>query len=152
MERGELTEINPRSKESTLEEQLDKLCIYYMAIGVSYDDFWYGDYCALKYYEDVYLQKRKVHNEEMWMQGAYVHHSLGVSLHNAFRKTGQQPEEYMKKPIEFFPKTKEEEEAEAEAIRQRVIDNLNALKRAWDAKRSSDVRISTNSESPNTDK
>ena len=54
-----------------MEEQLDQLCIYYMSLGVPYDEFWYGDYCALKYYEEAYLKKRKIHNEEFWMQGMY---------------------------------------------------------------------------------
>lgn len=142
MERGAVDE--PRSKESTtLEEQLDELCLYYMSIGVPYDEFWYGDYCSLKYYEETYLRQRKIRNEEMWMNGMYSYHGVAISLANAFRGKGQKAEEYMKEPIQFFPKSEKEKKAEEERIRQRVIDNLNALKEAWDG------RCSKNSESTN---
>ena len=118
----------------TLEEQLDKLCEYYMSIGVPYDVFWYGDYCSFKYFEKVYLQKRKLHNEEMWMMGMYVHHGVQIAIGNAFRGKGQQVQNYLDQPIKFFKPTPEEEKAEAEAIRKRVIENLSALKAAWDKK------------------
>ena len=143
MERGTVNEPRSDDPPPTMEEQLDELCLYYMSMGVPYDEFWYGDYCSLKYYEANYLRQRKIHNEEFWMQGMYNYHGVAISLSNAFRGKGQKAEEYMKEPIPFFPKTDKEKKIEEEKIRQRVIDNLNALKEAWDG------RSSQNSKSPN---
>lgn len=127
-------------------EQLDRLCVYYMAIGVPYEEFWYGNYCSLKYYEEVYLQKRKVANEEMWMQGMYFYHAIATALSNAFRGKGQSPQKYVEKPFEFFGKTEDEQKAEEERIRQHVIDNLNAFKKAWDDKNGRISKDSTTSD------
>lgn len=127
-------------------EQLDKLCVYYMAIGVPYDVFWYGDYCSLKYYERVYLQKRKVANEEMWMQGMYDFIAHQTTLGNAFRGKGQSAQKYLEKPLEFFGKTEEEQKAEEERLKQRIIDNLNAFKKAWDLKNGRISKDSTTSD------
>lgn len=103
-----------------------------MSIGVPYDVFWYGDYCCLKYYEEAYLQKRKIENEKMWMMGAYAYSAHGTVLANAFRSKGRKAEDYLKKPIQFFPKTEEEEKAEAAEMKQHLIDNLNRFKEMWD--------------------
>ena len=116
----------------TLEEQLDKLCVYYMAIGVPYEVFWHGDYCCLKYYEEAYLQKRKIHNEEFWMMGMYNYVAHATVLGNAFRSKGAKVETYCKKPLQFFPKTKEEEAQEAKEMREHLIENLTQIKRMWD--------------------
>lgn len=122
------------NEQISLEEQLDKLCVYYMAIGVPYDVFWYGDYCCLKYYEDAYLQKRKIGNENMWIQGMYNYTAHATTLSNAFKKKGSKSQEYLKKPLDIFPKTPDEEKREVEQLRQKVISNLTALKDEWDRK------------------
>ena len=121
-------------KPITLEDHLDKLCSYYMSVGVPYDVFWYGDYCCLKYYEEAYMNRRKIQNENMWLMGMYNYSAHSTTLANAFRGKGQQAQEYMKKPMDCFPKTEEELEAEKEQMRRRVIENLNAVKREWDRK------------------
>ncbi len=130
MDGSELESSTPK----TLEEHLDALCEYYMSIGVSYDEFWYGDYCRLKYYEARYLAQRKIQNEQAWMQGAYIFHAVSVALGNAFRKKGSKPENYLEKPIEFFGKTAQEEKAEAEKAKQRIIANLNRIASEWNRK------------------
>lgn len=131
---------------NTLSDYLDDLCVYYMSMGVPYDVFWYGDYCCLKYYEEVYLKKRKIRNEEMWMMGMYNYTAHATTLGNAFRGRGQQAHDYLKEPIQFFPKTEKEEELEAQRTRQHVIDNLNRIKREWDR-----THVSRNSKSRDKD-
>ncbi len=128
-------------------DQLDSLCEYYMSIGVPYEEFWYGDYCRLKYYEAVYLQQRKAENERMWMMGAYVYSAFGTVMANAFRSKGSKVQDYIQKPIQFFPLTEAEQKVEAEQLRQRVIDNLNRFKEEWD--KQENVRRTADSESGN---
>ena len=133
---------------SSLEEQLDELCIYYMSMGVPYEVFWYGDPCCLKYYEEVYLRKRKIHNEEMWMQGVYNFVAHQTTLGNAFRAKGHSPHEYLKEPIAFFPKTEQELRAEERKKKAQIVQYLNAFKDAWDRKHGRNGR---NSEPTNKD-
>lgn len=132
MERDEVDGERSEEKELTLGEHLDQLCEYYMALGVPYEVFWYGDYCSLKYYEKSYLLRRKINNEEMWMQGVYNYAAHETSLANAFRGKGHKPQQFLKEPIQFFPKTEAEEKAEMEELRKRTIANLNRLKEEWD--------------------
>lgn len=122
---------------SSLEEQLDELCIYYMSIGVPYDTYWYGNVCALKYYEEVYLRQRKIHNEEMWMMGAYNFASFSTSIGNAFRGRGQQAHDYMKEPIQFFPETEMEKKVREKVERQKLINFLNGLEKSFNVSKNS---------------
>lgn len=119
-------------KEISMEDHLDSLCEFYMTMGVPYEVFWHGDYCQLKYYERVYLRKRKIQNENMWMMGMYNYNAHSTTLANAFKDKGKPTSNYLEKPIEFFPKTEEEEKAEAEKIKAKIIANLNALKDEWE--------------------
>lgn len=132
MERGEVDEDAPEI--TTLEERLDDLCLYYMAMGVPYDVFWHGDYCCLKYYEETYLKQRKIHNEEAWMQGIYNFVAHQTSLSNAFRGKGHTPSEYLKEPIQFFPKSEQELLLEERKKKEQAVAYLNAFKAAWDKK------------------
>ncbi len=125
------SELESSTQPQTLEEHLDALCEYYMSIGVSYDEFWYGDYCRLKYYESQYIAQRKIHNEEMWMQGAYIYNAISVALSNAFRGKGKTPDKYLEKPFEFFGKTEREKRLEEERTRQKIIANLNRIASEW---------------------
>lgn len=131
------SELESSTKPKSLEEQLDALCEYYMSIGVPYDEFWYGDYCKLKYYEAQYLAQRKIRNEEMWMQGAYIYNAVSVAVGNAFRSKGVTPAKYLEKPIEFFPKTELEQQSEDERLKKKIIRNLNKIASDWKNKHGS---------------
>ena len=72
-------------------DMLDKACIYYMAMGVSYDEFWHGDYTKLKYYREAYKLKAKMNNSEAWLQGMYFYDAVSTALNNAFLGKGIQP-------------------------------------------------------------
>ena len=130
----ERSEVEDAPTITTMEERLDDLCIYYMSLGVPYDVFWHGDYCQLKYYEEVYLQKRKILNEEAWMDGVYAYTAVKTALDNVFRGKGHPPRNYIDKPIRFFPPTEAELIAEERQKKQQAIEYLNAFKEAWDRK------------------
>lgn len=106
---------------------LDRACSYYMAIGVSYDDFWNGDYTRLKYELEAYRLKQEERNHELWLQGYYVYEATSVALANAFREKGKPPAEYRKEPIRITPQTEEEKEEEAKKTLETFKANLIAL-------------------------
>lgn len=122
------------SPSITFEQYADDLCSYYMAIGVPEKEYWYGDYTHLKYYVKAHELKNEQKNEEMWLQGLYIHKAVEVVLQNAFAKKGSTPERYLDKPIRITPLTAEEKEKNAEAERQKIIANLTAWGKAWERK------------------
>lgn len=83
-------------------------------------------------FREYYLLKRKVENENMWLQGAYFHHALGAALATSF---GKKQEKYLSKPVDVFPKTKAEKEMEKREERKRLIKYLSGLKAVSDSKK-----------------
>ncbi len=90
---------------------------------MSYEQYWDVDWQLVKYYRKAYEIKKKLKNEELWLQGAYIYDALcAVSpvLH-AFAKPGTKPLPYPDTP---YPLTKEEleeiEETKKKADRQRA--------------------------------
>ena len=108
----------------TYTEYFDLVCPYYMLYGMTYDQFWFGDPLMAKAYKEMHNLKRKQRNEEMWVNGMYQLTALNVALHNAFDK---HKIEYLKKPLDIFPKSEAEIEAEKRQERQKLIDWLSRL-------------------------
>ena len=80
----EVVEVDSASSEIDFCEKLDQLCEYYMAMGVSFDEFWHGDYCRLKYYEKAYFHNLDKRNYEIWLQGAVFYKAIDVALAQGF--------------------------------------------------------------------
>lgn len=98
---------------------------------MSYEQFWYGDPWMVKAYAQAYMLKRKVDNENAWIQGAYVAHAFGTVLANSF---GKKKLNYLDKPMDLFPKTEQEKKAEIREERRKLIAWLSKFKRATDKK------------------
>lgn len=92
-------------EDITFGEYLDHLCNYYMALGMTCDEFWYGDYCNFKYYKTAFELRRKQENEKMWIMGKYVASALLSTVCNQLQ--GKQGEK-IDYPAEPFPLTREE--------------------------------------------
>lgn len=118
--------MNNEARES-ISQWLDELCSFYMAIGVGYDEFWYGDFTRLKYYVEANKNKRIAKNEEMWLQGMYFDNALQAEIHNLASKKGAAPKKYLEKPIEIFPKTEREKELEKKQEDKKLIKYLDSL-------------------------
>lgn len=99
--------------------------------GMTYQQFWYGDPRMAGAYAQAYLLRRKIENENMWIQGAYIANALAVTMANTF---GKKREEYLKKPLEIFPKTEAEEAEEMRAEKKKLIDFLSGFKKAFNKK------------------
>ena len=88
-----------------------------MAIGMTYDEYWYGDPLMVRAFYKADKLRRERRDEEAWTQGIYFMSALNASVGNMFRKEGQQAIEYPEKPFsmsdkrEKQPKLTEEEEA-----------------------------------------
>ena len=110
------------TKTITPIEYLDELCAYAMSIGMSYHDYWYGDYEMLKYYIRADEMKRIRHNNELWLQGLYVYQAIGslVPILNPFSKD-HKAKPYLKAPIPITKREMEEIESKNE---QKVFNYL----------------------------
>lgn len=100
-----------RRKLETNEETFQRLYPYYMAIGMSYDEYWNDEAILVKYYRKAYLYKTKRRNEELWLEGVYVYNALMIALGNAFRKKGATVQPYIERP---FPINELEQKEEKE--------------------------------------
>ena len=107
--------------EQSFSDTLDKLCTYYMALGVSYDEFWNGDYTMLKFYVERHKIAVEQKNEELWLQGLYFYEAVCTALSNAFSKGSK-------------AKYPEEKEAENKAKVDEFRAQLMAIGRRLEAK------------------
>ena len=87
-----------------------------MAMGVSYDEYWNGDYTMLPYYRKAYALKRRAENEKLWLQGIYILRAIGSII----------PSAKSPYPDEPFALTEEEVEEQEARRRQEEIDNARA--------------------------
>ena len=106
-----------------------------MTYGMTYDEYWFGDPWMVRAYAQAYLLKRRVRNEELWLEGVYMVHALQTVIGTAF---GKQKVKYLDKPLDIFEKTEAEKEREKRVERQKLINWLNRLKKSADAKQGVD--------------
>lgn len=92
-----------------------------MSIGMSYDEFWNGDVCAVKAYREAYELNRRHQNELLWLQGLYVRDALISTVGNMFAGRGSAKQKYPEKP---YPITEdqvaEQREREQKAKEERM--------------------------------
>ncbi len=98
----------------------------FMAYGMTYEQYWYGDPWMTRAYEQAYLLRRREMNENMWLMGAYVSNAVATAIINSFNK---KKVEYLKKPMDIFPKTEREIEQEKREERKKLIRYLTSLKK-----------------------
>lgn len=106
----------------------------YLLLGMTEDQFWNGSPYLAVTYRKLGLERRKLKNEYLWIQGMYIHEAFSVVMQNAFRKKGSTPAKYSDKPYRITPMTEEEKKARVKAEREKAIASLNAWKSAWDNK------------------
>lgn len=70
-----------------------------MAIGMTYDQYWYGDVTMTRAFYLAYKLHQKMVDEQAWMYGGYVLKALEATVGNVFREKGSQPAEYPSEPM-----------------------------------------------------
>ena len=107
----------------SLLDVFDGACPEYMAMGMSYEQFWDGDTSAHKMYRIAKKKRLSEQNQIAWLQGMYFYVAL-VSVApyvKAFSKAKPRP--YMEEPIDLWEeerKRREENEAKARFERMRA--------------------------------
>ena len=94
------SEQNSSAPSFTYTEKFYELFPYYLAIGMTYEQYWNGDCTLVKYYRKADEIRKERRNEELWLQGMYVYEAIcDVSpILHAFAKKGTKPQPYSEKP------------------------------------------------------
>ena len=95
-------------------ETFEKMAPKYMAMGMSYDEFWNDDIRKARDYLEAFKIRKKQENEKLWLQGMYIYKALEniYPLFNGWANTPPKP--YLKHPIPMDEEDrKEQKEADA---------------------------------------
>ena len=127
-----LSNDDEQGEEQSFSAMLDKLCAYYMALGVSAEAFWNGDPTLLKYYVEKHRIAVEQQNERLWLQGAYFYEAISVALSQAFDK--HSTAKYPEKPYRLTPMSDEEKQIENQKKVDEFRSQLMALGKRFEAK------------------
>lgn len=95
------------------------MCAYYMSMGMTYEEYWFGSNDMLRHYRSAYLLKCQAENQKMWLQGLYMQQAIASCLD----KKAKYPQE----PIDCIPKTSEQIKMEEASKREKIIKALNNI-------------------------
>lgn len=95
--------------QKTLKELFTEIFPYYLHMGMSYDEFWYGPPSLVRAYRKAYDMERHRRNEEMWMQGRYIFEALRCApLLVGFPEKGYKVPSSAGYPEQPYPLTEQE--------------------------------------------
>ena len=106
-------------------------CPIYMMYGMTWEQYWYGDPWMARSFQQYFLLKQRKRNEEMWIQGAYICNAVTIAIANCFSKKRH---DYMKQPLDIYPRTDAEEREEIRMERQKLVQQLSMLSRNFKRK------------------
>lgn len=95
-----------------------------MSIGMTYEDFWFGDASMVRAYRRADELRKRRQNEMLWLQGMYVYEALcdaSPLFRTSFSKKAVKPEPYAKEPYAITAEEiREREEREARLAQERI--------------------------------
>lgn len=100
-------------------EVFEQQCPWYMAIGMTLDEYWNGPAELVKYYRKAHEYRAEFQNEQNWLLGMYVCHAVAYALNG---KKSKYPEQPFALDTEIGRKRKEREQ---ELNELKTIDYLN---------------------------
>lgn len=119
-----------------IDELFDKTFPEYLAMGMTYEQFWKQDCSLVIAYRKAYRIRQEEINRNAWLNGLYIFKALQTApvTVNGFAPKGYTPEPYPSKPFDFAPqrektaqeKLDDEVKARAERIRQGMMDFIHA--------------------------
>lgn len=116
----------PFSYHKIFEEQ----CPFYMSIGMTYDEFWFGKPERAKYYRKAYELKKKQLNEQLWLQGMYFFEAMCdvAPVLVTMPKKDAKIQPYSTEPYALTVKEQEERERrENERKQKKMLERFNAM-------------------------
>ena len=127
---GSVSSTNDTPQEFSFAKYLDTICPYYMNYGMTWDEFWYESIDRLQGYWQKHQFAVEQRNQELWLQGLYIRSAIASCLDNKNK--------YPDKPTRITPMTEAEQDAENKRKVEQMREQLNEIKRRWDAKHKGD--------------
>ena len=97
-------------------------CPLYMAMGMTYEQFWDGDVMMAKSFREADMIRRRRRNEELWLEGIYTAEALSATVGNMFTKGSKH--QY---PSEPFPITAAEQQERREREEKAKMERIKAM-------------------------
>ena len=120
MDDGSVDQEPPSEPEyKTLTELFKAVFPDYLAMGMTYEQFWHGPPSLVRDYRKAHDKIRHERNSEAWLMGMYVYDALlcvAPVMRAAMSKETPKPGEYPKEP---YPLTERESKEREEARRRR---------------------------------
>ena len=118
------------SEDTTYTELFMRVFPDYLAMGMTYEQFWFGKPYLARDYRKAYESRRRLDEWGRWRMGAYIYNALlcvAPVMRAAFSKDKVEPGKY---PDEPWPLTEKEARAKEEAREkenyERYIANMRA--------------------------
>lgn len=107
-------------------EIFDKAFPSYLAMGMTYDEFYREDHTLAIAYRSAYKRKMEQKNQDMWLMGAYVYQAISrvAPLLIPFNQHPK-PEPYLDKPFPLFENL-DEGSAKSKAVADKGIAYMQA--------------------------
>lgn len=121
-QRGE-GDTSPKAPTSS-RETFEKVFPVYLAMGMTYEDFYKKDHTLVIAYREAFKLQRIRNNQEQWQLGLYVYQAVSrvAPLLIPFNKNPK-PEPYLDKPIPFY---ESENETQNEAVYNKGLAYMQA--------------------------
>ena len=101
---------------------------FFLHCGMTRDEYWNQDPYIVEEYLGAYKIRREEQNWQAWISGLYTFDAVSAVLGNIhFDKGSHKFVKPMEQPMQIFPKTPEEIEAENQRRIKEFVRNLNAF-------------------------
>jgi len=133
---GELEEGEPQTKtracEKTYTERFYEAFPWYLAMGMTYDQFWNEDCNLAKCYKEAYKIQRDRKNQELWIQGLYFCKAINGSVIGEYFKINQS---YPGEPLDLYDVKKEDPDKDKKqmlSIKERMLAVMPGINKKFE--------------------
>lgn len=102
--------VNPSPSKFSYSDIFDENFPYYLAMGMSYAEYWNMDCLLVKAYRKKAQIELEMKNQQAWLQGMYIYEAMmDVAPFVKFSTKPVKPTPYRTEPYDLSGKNKEEE-------------------------------------------
>lgn len=97
-----------------------------MSLGMTYEQYWYGDVRATRAFAEAHKINLEKQNAAFWRQGMYFYQAIAsvASTLTTDPKKGEKPLEYPREPYPVFPKEPTPEEQQLSEEQEALIAEI----------------------------
>lgn len=121
---------NSNASLGTYTERFYEAFPYYLAMGMTPEQFWEGDPDLARHYRRAEEIRNEKRNQELWLQGLYIYEALcdASPIFHSFAKKGTKPRPYAERPYSLTDKErKKEQKAKEQSMRDKGKRYMEAI-------------------------